>query len=151
AQDFVVEYKNKRPVIGFLHTDFGPAAIKDLPARCMSISLGTAIEDSKEAILDALANEELPRLVVGGAKIDQRPAIYWRNAIAGTSLAKISTVAVCHGGIGTIPVFVKAGVPQVFMPYDIDQAINAVLAHRSGFGIPIDLKYWSRRTPFGRI
>lgn len=151
AQDFAVEYKNKRPIIGFLHTDFGPAAIKDLPLKCMSISLGTAIDDDKEKILEALTNEDLPKLIVGGAEIGDRAGVYWKSAIAGESLAKISSVALCHGGIGTIPVFANARVPQVFFPYDIDQAINAVLAHRSGFGIPINLDYWRRRTPFGRI
>jgi hypothetical protein len=55
----------------------------------------------------------------------------------------ISRVAITHGGIGTIPVFANAGVQQIFVPHDLDQAINSILASRSGAGKTISLGYQS--------
>ena len=149
AQDFNVEYKNSRPKVGFLHADFGPLADGELPTDCLTVCLGTAIESDKMRLLNALSEENMPRLAVGGSEVHE-VGIYWRPTLAATSMANISRVALTHGGIGTLAIFAEARVPQIFLPHDLDQAVNAMLAQRSGFGTPIHLRYWKRRSPFGR-
>ncbi len=151
AQDFDVSYKTRRPVIGFLQTDFGPAADRELPKNCWSVCLGSAVEHATPTLLAALPKEGPPRVVVGGLPVKETEKVRWRQSLAATSLAKISSIAVTHAGIGTIPVFAGLQIPQIFVPHDLDQAINAILASRSGFGTSIDLRHWRRRSPFGRI
>jgi UDP:flavonoid glycosyltransferase YjiC (YdhE family) len=155
SQDFVgIEYVRPRPSIGFLYTDYGGSNCEDLPSRCLSVTLGTALDGLRAESLRVLSGIGLPLVLVGGTvhgTFQKSRDVYYAPALAGTSLARISCVAVSHGGIGTVPVFAEVGVPQLFLPHDLDQAVNAMLATRSGYGRAINLEYWSRRTPFGRI
>jgi hypothetical protein len=47
-------------------------------------------------------------------------------------------------------VFAAEAVPQVFAPYELDGAINSLLATRSGLGRTVPLTKWRERAPFGR-
>ena len=151
AQDFNVEYKNKRPVIGFLQADYGPTDTSGLPNNCLTITLGSAIDGDKK-ILGTFSHTDMSRLIISNSLIAEQPKVHWRPALSGASIASLSSVAINHGGIGTTAVFATAGVPQVFVPHDIDQAVNAFLAQRSGFGVSTATsQWWRKRTPFGRI
>lgn len=157
AQDFAgVEYTARRPCVGFLSGDYGPRDCYDLPEKALCVILGSALDGLREDLLKRLLQCSLPVVIVGGSKKRHRistadGSIYYTRTRAATVLARISTMAVCHGGIGTIPLFAEVGARQLFMPHDLDQAVNTILAVRSGYGVTIDLRYWSKRTPFGRI
>jgi hypothetical protein len=151
AQYFGVPLKNGRVEVGFLTFDYGPKSFQGLPTNCVGISLGTAIPDIHENILRAAASNGMPTVVVGGKRRRTNGTLISVRSLPGTLLAKISSVAITHGGIGTIPVFAYAGVPQIFVPHDIDQAINSILATRCGIGRSVCLDYWKLRTPLGRI
>jgi hypothetical protein len=151
AQGFSVTYRSPRPVIGFLHLEYGPATVADLPDKCISVLFGTAIREVDCDLLRAISGFGLPLVVVGARHRRPADGIFWVRSMSASRLADISAIAITHGGIGTIPTFARAGVPQIFVPHDIDQALNAVLAARSAFGEPIRLDYWRDRSPFGRV
>jgi UDP:flavonoid glycosyltransferase YjiC (YdhE family) len=155
GQDFPgLELAAPRPCVGFLYADYGPRDRGELPEGCIAVTLGTALDGPQAGLLRVLSEMGLPLVIVGGGGgAPRRPApdVFRVPACAGSTLARICSLAVCHGGIGTVPVFAETGVPQLFLPHDLDQAVNAVLAVRSGYGKSIDLRFWSRRTPFGRL
>lgn len=150
AQEFSVTYRRSRPSAGFLSSDFGPTSIEGLPDNCLTVSFGTAVEKIAPHVLDQASRVGLPIVAVGGSPVNNY-GITHVPAIAGSQLAEIATLAVTHGGIGTIPVFARAGVPQVFVPHEIDGAVNSILARRSEWGSVVPLNHWSDRGPFGRL
>ena len=145
GQDFNgVDLVKQRPCIGFLSSDYGTQDCENLPNNALSLILGTALDGLEGRLFRVLLSRRSPMIIIGRDVQRRRknaPPIYYRPALAGTVLARISAMAVCHGGIGTVPVFAKAKVPQLFVPHDLDQAVNAILAVRSGYGLTIDLRY----------
>jgi hypothetical protein len=151
AQDFPIEYKQKRPQIGFLSGEFGPVTLPNLPESCISITLGTGNAEIRTDVILALSLSKHPLVVIAKEEPKNGGRILWAPLVQATSLARISRVAISHAGISTMAIFAKHGVPQVFLPHDIDQAVNALLASRSGFGSTIDLEHWHKQSPISRL
>lgn len=150
AQSFSVPLKVKRPTIGFLSRDYGLDNSSHLPAGCISILFGSAIPDIDRSVVRAVRSLGFPIVIAGARRLWNYGDLFCVRSIPATHLARMSVAAITHGGIGTIPAFAEAEVPQLFVPHDIDQAVNSILASRSGLGKSVDLTYWSSRSPFGR-
>jgi rhamnosyltransferase subunit B len=54
-----------------------------------------------------------------------------------------SAVVVHQGGVGTTAQALRAGVPQLVMPYAFDQPDNAARVHRLGVGLPVGRQRYS--------
>jgi UDP:flavonoid glycosyltransferase YjiC (YdhE family) len=69
---------------------------------------------------------------------------------ASSRLAPLVKAVVSHGGIGTLGTFAGAGVPQLILPTEIDQATTAVHAASAGLAHVHGLDAWTTRPALGR-
>lgn len=151
GQDFDISYKTKRPKVGFLSTSFGPTFLEETPNKYLSVCFGTAIRGVPRELLLAMSGNPEPLLVVSESEPETVTRLRWTRYLQSACLAKISLLTISHAGVSSVGEFAASGVPQVFFPHDIDQAVISMLASRSGLGSSIDLGYWRKRTPFGRV
>lgn len=149
AQDFSTQLKTSRPKIGFLSQDFGSMAA--LPNDCLVLTFGTAIPGIVRRVISAASKFDYPVVAVSEIKPTIKSNFIWLSATNMTDVTKRSKIVINQGGISTVGKFANALVPQIFLPYEIDAAVNSILAIRSGFGKSVNFEQWQRRTPLGRI
>ncbi|MDZ4064564.1 MAG: hypothetical protein U1E22_07850 [Coriobacteriia bacterium] len=90
-------------------------------------------------------------LSTGSLRVGDMPknVITCRAVSAEGLLDRVSAV-VSHGGIGTVGTFARAGIPQLVIPTEPDQATMAVHGTRHGVCMQCGLEAWSEHAQTGR-
>ncbi|MEU9085403.1 glycosyltransferase [Streptomyces sp. NPDC048357] len=135
--------------------DYGPTELPaaiGAPESLACITFGSAVRFDAQSLVEQLEAVCDRVLVVGrGATVAKPgPKVVQVDKFNTISLARQSSIVVCHGGIGTVASVMSCGTPVVCIPNDVDQAVNSIVADRMGQGQTVGLSAWRTRNPAGR-
>jgi UDP:flavonoid glycosyltransferase YjiC (YdhE family) len=134
---------------------YPPAESTDLPTALsvnpdrplVYVTFGTQLTryETLRLVIDAISRLKVRLLVTIGAqgKLDtfgaQRPGVAIERFVPQTSVLPHASAVVSHAGSGTVLAALGAGLPQLFLPYHGDQAVNAQAVSDTGAGLALDI------------
>lgn len=112
----------------YLYAGFGSMAAGDPAARARAIVLGARAAGLRTLLVRGWGGLTLPAGLAGEDVLEV-------DAVPHDLVLPGATVAVHHGGAGTVHAAARAGVPQVVLPFMGDQPFWAGVVSRAGLGV----------------